>query len=457
MFARKNTCEQLAHYAVHASWDALPADAQRKVKDHLLDSLGCALGALNAAALQALRAEQQPFSTGPCSLIGGGSTTPERAAFYNTALTRYLDFMDTFVTPGEACHPSDNIAGILAAAEFAGASGRDLLAAIALAYDIQWRLTNSGVPVMKAGFDHTVTQAISLAAGAARVLGLSEQQAANAVAISTSGGAGLAATRAGKHLSQWKGLASAQMAFHAVHCVSIAAHGITGPLHVFEGPLGWKQILGKPFPNSWRGRYDGILNGSLKRFNAEFHSQSCIEGVLELRNRHHFSPAQVRRIDIDIFKVAYEMIGGGEYLDPLSVDTKEDADHSLHYMVAVALLDGQLEPAQYEPQRVRAKDVQALLKKVNVSLSRAYTRSYPETMRCRIRIKLAGGRSLKCEKKDFEGFYRRPMPRQHVASKFLRLGATAASYAQLQQIIECVMNLETRSARDLAATLRLSA
>lgn len=110
--------------------------------------------------------------------------------------------MDTFLTPGEACHPADNVGGILVAAELGGASGQDFLAAVALGYDVQWRLTASGVPDMRAGFDHTVTQAISLAAGVARALGLSEQQTAHAIAISSAGGAGLAATRTGEHLSQ---------------------------------------------------------------------------------------------------------------------------------------------------------------------------------------------------------------------------------------------------------------
>jgi 2-methylcitrate dehydratase len=146
--------------------------------------------------------------------------------------------MDTFVTPGEACHPSDNVGGILVAASLANASGRDFVAALALAYEVQRRLTNSGVPVMKAGFDHTVTQAISLACGIARVLHLSREQVTNAIAIATVGGAGLAASRTGAHLSKWKGFASAEMALLVMHSVLLGAQGIIGPTHVFEGPLG---------------------------------------------------------------------------------------------------------------------------------------------------------------------------------------------------------------------------
>ncbi len=90
----------------------------------------------------------------------------------------------------------------------------------------------------------------------------------------------------------------------------------------------------------------------MKRFNAEFHAQSCIEGLLELRSKPGFDVKSVRRIEIEIFRVAYAMIGGGKYLDLLSVRTKEDSDHSLHYMAAAALLDGRLEPEQFDAARI---------------------------------------------------------------------------------------------------------
>src|ERR1700760_940737 len=168
-----NTCERLAAYVSRASWDVISPAARGKLKQHLLDSLGCALGATPGGPLAAIRSEQSDFKeNGPCSLIGGGVSSPERAAFYNSALVRRLDFMDTFLAPGETCHPSDNLAGILAAAELAGASGRDFLVALTIAYHVQCRLTASGVPIMRKGFDNTIQLAISLAAGMSRVLKL---------------------------------------------------------------------------------------------------------------------------------------------------------------------------------------------------------------------------------------------------------------------------------------------
>ena len=113
-----STCEQIAQYVARAEWGQLSWEARDKLRQHLLDAIGCALGALNAGPIAAIRAEERSVScSGPCSLIRGGASSPERAAFYNGALIRYLDFMDAFIAKEEACHPSDNIGALLAAAE----------------------------------------------------------------------------------------------------------------------------------------------------------------------------------------------------------------------------------------------------------------------------------------------------------------------------------------------------
>ena len=82
----------------------------------------------------------------------------------------------------------------------------------------------------------------------------------------------------------------------------------------------------------------------IKRYNAEGHSQPSIEGVLELQEEHGFTGADVERVEIDVFDVAYNIIGGGEEGDKLDIRTKEQADHSLPYMVAAAILDGTIKP-----------------------------------------------------------------------------------------------------------------
>src|SRR5207247_598346 len=112
--------------------------------------------------------------------------------------------------------------------------------------------------------------------------------------------------------------------------------------------------------------FDLIRKCVLKRYNAEVHSQSTIEAVLELRHQHSIDPSEIEKIDITTFLTAYHIIGSGAYGDRKKVETKEQADHSLFYLVAVALLDGDIYPEQFEPARIKRKDVQDLLQKVSV-------------------------------------------------------------------------------------------
>ena len=104
--------EKLAAFVVRASFEDLSDQAREQLKLHLIDSLGCAIGALAAEPIRFIRDHIQDFGGNPeCTLIGGGKTSPDRAAFYNSALVRYLDFNDSYLAKGETCHPSDNCVG----------------------------------------------------------------------------------------------------------------------------------------------------------------------------------------------------------------------------------------------------------------------------------------------------------------------------------------------------------
>ena len=148
--------EELAAFAANAHWEALSTAAIEALKIRVLDALGCALGALAAPPMRAVRQLTTALGGSPLStLIGGERTPPDRPALYNGALVRYLDFNDAYLAPNETCHPSDNVAPLLAAAEYAHASGRDFLTALAVAYQLQCRLSDVA-PVRAKGFDHTV-------------------------------------------------------------------------------------------------------------------------------------------------------------------------------------------------------------------------------------------------------------------------------------------------------------
>ena len=246
---------------------------------------------------------------------------------------------------------------MLAAAEYASASGRELLTALAVAYQVQCRLSDEA-PVRAKGFDHTTQGAYAAAAGAAKALRLDEAETANAVAIAGTALNALRVTRTGV-LSQWKGLAYPFTAFGAVEAAFLAARGITGPAEVFEGNKGFMDSIAGRFEIDWEHEdLERVRRTFLKRYNAEIHSQSALEALLELREAHALDPAAVERIELDTFQVAYDIIGGGEEGGKKEIRTKEQADHSLPYLLAVALLDGQVLPEQFAPERIVAPDVQ---------------------------------------------------------------------------------------------------
>jgi len=445
--------EHLAAFVVRASYDDLSAAARQQLKIRILDGLGCAIGALEGEPVQLLRWQIRDFGGGErCTLIGGGQTAPDRAALYNSALVRYLDFNDSYLAPGETCHPSDNIGAVLAAAEYAGGSGRDLLTALAVAYQVQCRLSDVA-PVRAKGFDHTTQGSYAVAAGVSRALSLNEEKTANAIAISGTAFNALRVTRTGA-LSHWKGLAYSNTAFAATHAAFLAMRGITGPLEVFEGNKGFMEAIAGRFEIDWsREDLERVTRTILKKFNAEIHSQATLEGVLDLRREHGLRGEDVVRVEIDTFDVAYHIIGGGEEGDKTLVRTKEEADHSLPYMVAVAILDGQVMPEQYRPDRIQQDDVQALLRKVVVRPAAEYSRQFPERMPCRINIALRDGRTLVKEMQDYEGFHTRPIRWETVVQKFERLSTPYADAALRGEIIEATANLDGITVAELTRPL----
>jgi 2-methylcitrate dehydratase len=436
--------ERLGAFAAGASYDALSEVAREQLKIRVLDSLACAIGALEGDPVRMVRLQVEEFDrSGPCVLIGGGRASPDRAAFYNSALVRYLDFNDSYLTRGETCHPSDNLGAVLAAAEYADASGRDFLAGLALAYQVQCRLCDVA-PVRDAGFDHVTQGAYAVAAGTARALGLDAPCTAHAIAIAGTAFNALRVTRTGR-LSHWKGLAYPNVAGAVTRTTLLAGRGVTGPLEVFEGEKGFMDAVTGYFELNWEQEdLERVSHTILKTHNADIHSQSVLQAVLELRGREGIEAAEVERVDVTVFDVAYRIIGGGEEGDRTVVRTKEDADQSLPYLVAVALLDGEVTPGQYRQARIDRSDVQALLRRVIVRPDEGFSRRFPREMACRLQVTLRGGRVLTAELADYPGFRSRGRTWQVARQKFDQLAQPYTSAVLRDQIAATVAELEHR-------------
>jgi len=450
---RQTLSEQLGYFSEQARWEDISPGAREALKIRTLDSLGCAFGSLASGSARSLRQEIDAFGGSQlCTLAGGGKTSPDRAAFYNGSLVRYLDFNDSYLARGETCHPSDNLGAVLAAAEFGGKTGKEFLTALALSYQVQCRLSDVA-PVRHRGFDHTTQGAFAVAAGCGKALGLDAARITHALGISGTSNIALRVTRTGA-LSHWKGLAAPNTAFNGLRAAFLAMRGITGPLEVFEGTKGWMQAVSGDFEIDWsRENLERVRRTIVKKYNAEIHSQSAIEGLLEMMKEEGFLGEEVDRIRVAIFDVAHLIIGGGAEGDKTVVRTKEEADHSLPYILAVAALDGKVMPAQYAEARIGRRDVQTLLRRVTVAPEPAFTERFPEEHACRITVHLKDGREFRREKRDYEGFHTRPMGWERVEEKFHALSRDVLPPGHRDRIAKAVRQLEHLTVREFTSLL----
>ena len=453
--------QALAKYAARANFDDLSPGSREQLAIHILDSIGCCIAALGAGPIEACREQVVEFGgTGPCTLIGGGKANPIYAAFWHTALVRYVDFMDNFLAPTETCHTADNFGVALTIADYVGGTGRDLMLGVAIGYTVQSRLVDHG-NFMTRGFDHTAQLAFSHNAAAGRLLGLSESEIANAIAMAASTDASFAVLRA-KPLSQWKGLASAQSALGAMNTLFLARRGVEGPLQVVEGPNGIDNLLDMKLRIDWdKQGYEGVVESTIKKYNAMIHTQSALHCMVELARQNKaalsvaegFDPKQVASIAAEVPQITYDFAGGGLYGVDKEVRTKEQADHNLPYMLAVALLDRTVMPAQFTPERINRSDVQTLMKKVSVRPNQAFTEQYPRRMPAKITVRVQNGTTFEHEVQDYPGLASHPFTWKDSVEKFDQLVTGRIDGYLSEDIKEAVRSLETIQVRELAKLL----
>jgi 2-methylcitrate dehydratase len=445
--------EALAKYAARASFDDLSAESRRQLPIHILDSVACCIAALGAAPIEACREQVSEFGgSSPCTLIGGSQANPIYAAFWHTALVRYVDFMDNFLAQTETCHTADNFGVALTIADYVGGTGRDLMLAVALGYTVQSRFVDKA-NFMSSGLDHTAQLAFSHNAAGGLLLGLSEQQIGHAMAMAAVSDASFAVVRA-KPLSQWKGLASAQSALGAMNALFLARRGVQGPLQVIEGPLGIDHLLRMKINIDWEKQgYEGVVGSTIKKYNSMIHTQSAVHCMVELASRNKIDFDKIVSIEAEVFQLAFDFAGGGLYGVDKVIRTKEQADHSLPYLLAVALIDGDVMPAQFEPERIIKPDVQALLKKVSVRPSHEYTELYPGKMPVKIAITLQGGKVIEHSVQDYPGLASHPFTWEDAVQKFDTLVAGRISEGLSREIKDAVHSVENIQVRDLMKLL----
>jgi 2-methylcitrate dehydratase len=431
---------RLAEYAASLTFDQLPLAVVHEVKRRVIDSIGCALGAWDAEPCAIARSVALRFGAVNGATLWGTDhrAPPDWAAFANGCLVRYLDFNDTYLSK-EPAHPSDNIPALLAVAESVSASGRDLITAIALAYEIQCRLCDTA-SLRTRGWDHVSYVAFSSALAAATLLRLDPDRTRHAVNIAGISAGSLRQSRAGE-LSHWKAGTVAHAARRGVFAALLAAEGMTGPAPIFEGTMGFEKLVSHAPLGEVALQHDGfiIMQTSIKFWPAEYHAQSAIDAALRLREQIGDLSA-TESVLIESHDAAVDIIGSEpEKWHPQS---RETADHSLPYLTAVALVDGEITSRQFETERFSDPALLALLQRVRVERHPDLSAGYPHSVGNIVTVRVRDGRTFSVRADYALGHARNPLTDRQLESKFHALARAHLTPERTAAVLQIAWKLD---------------
>ncbi|MFB6080714.1 MAG: MmgE/PrpD family protein [Haloferacaceae archaeon] len=364
------TTDLLAGYAHGFDVDAVDGETRDLAGRFVLDALACAVGAYAADPVKRLRTTygDRSAETGATLLGTDRTVAPEYAALVNGTMVRYFDYNDTYLSGDSVCHPSDHVPGLLAVAESEGASGADLLAALVLAYEIECRGVDTGL-VWDRGFDYVTWGTMSTAAAVGRLMGLDRGTIRDALGIAATSSNALLAARLGD-VRMWKGIAHPYVTHSAVQACQMARAGITGPPEAVTGKGGFETaVTGAPIRFAALGGRDGapfrLARTNLKPYACGYYMMAPIEALLSILGEADVTdPEAIETIEVRTFDQAAQVLDGAE---KRARDlTRETADHSLPYTLAVAAVDRDVTPRQYDPDRLSDPAVHDLIDRIDV-------------------------------------------------------------------------------------------
>jgi len=444
----------LAGFAGRLTHAELPQTTLHAGKRVLLDALGCAVNAYDFPPVRALRRlAGTASSTRPATLLGTRTTTtPDLAALVNGGMIRCLDFNDDYFgskstrAHGDTGpHPSDNIGGVVAAAQMAGANGAETLLGLVLAYEIAGQLVDE-VVLRGNGWDHPIIHSVATAVASARLLGLNEQRTANAIRLAVVPNICLYETRVG-HISHWKGLAGPNGSRAGLFATLLAEAGITGPDLAFEGPRGFMKQLGHQFTlGPWGDEVPPfrIENTYFKQFPLRYEMQLPVQMALRLREQVDAADIRAMRVFMEHKSVTTRVAEPALWRP----DNRETADHSGPYLIAAALMDGRVDEGTFEESRYRDTDLLAVVDTIELIEDLEYTAAFPWRMACRFEIELRDGRTVTVEGDRPKGHPADPLSDDELDAKFLAQTEPWLGAARAGQLREVIRNLEAEPSLD---------
>ncbi len=436
--------QKWAKFALKLKYKDIPSEALKEAKRFLLDSVGCALSALDNKDMQAafhyiqdLGGEKQ------ATVFGWGlKTNLPLATLMNSLLIRARDYNDIYWEQ-DPSHPSDIIPAALSTGEFMKKNGKEVLIGIVLAYELEMRLCQAANPgVREIGWHHaTLTQLVSPVV-AGRLLGLREEEIVAAIGISGSSHFTLGGVVAG-HLTNMKNAADPLAVEAGVRAALLASKGFTGPAEVFEGKEGLFKVLDKV---KWdkdiltKGLGENFLINQCgyKAFPTEALTHQPITAALEVMQENNLDSHQIEKVLVETTTRGADILSD---LIKYKPTTKETADHSLPYCIAVAVAKGNVLPSDFEEDALRDPLVWSLLDKIKVVANPEIDALFPKVKRAIVTIKTSQGEYKKQE--DFaKGQPERPLSDEELISKFKANAEKKISPSGMENIIKATKEVD---------------
>ncbi len=423
-----------------------------------LDSLACAVGGSRTEDARILldhHRAMNPHGGPSTALVTGFRTNPVDAAFLNSHMVRAMDFNDIY-WKADPAHPSDLICGPLALAEARHGTGRDLILATVILYELQCRFAEIGRPgIREYGWHHATLSGFAAGLGAGKMLCLDAERLTNAIGICASRTGTLGAVTAG-HLTMMKNTVDPWAARMGVESALLAERGYTGPAHIIDGKEGLFHVFGharigasacgfdaatltRDLPSS-PGSSFRIETCGLKSFPVEALMHSPLSALTRLRAAHRFDPRDVAEIRVEVIARAADILGDPAKYRPA---TRETADHSLPYAIAVGLVDGIVGPSQFDEHRIHDPALHTVIDAVRVIPNDSFEQRFPASQPSRVTITLRSGAEMSAEVEYPKGDPRNPMSWTEVVSKFRGLADGVLAASSVDRIADLVSRLES--------------
>ncbi|MGB3697353.1 MAG: 2-methylcitrate dehydratase PrpD [Gordonia sp. (in: high G+C Gram-positive bacteria)] len=446
---------------------AVPADTAEMIVNRIIDNAAVSVASVARRPVTTARrqAQTRPLVGGSTVFGVSGAYAPEWAAWANGVAVRELDYHDTFLA-ADYSHPGDNIPALVAVAQRVGAGGADLIRGLATAYEIQIDLVR-GMCLHEHKIDHVAHLGPSAAAGLGTMLGLDVDTIYQAVGQALHLTTATRQSRKGA-ISSWKAYAPAHAGKIAVEAVDRAMRGEGAPAPIWEGEDGFiAWMLGGsearytiPLPGPGEAKR-AILDSYTKEHSAEYQSQAPIDLARRMRERIG-DLSQIASIVLHTSHHTHYVIGTGSN-DPQKFDptaSRETLDHSVMYIFAVALQDGDWDHERsYAPERAARPDTVELWRKISTVEDPEWTRRYHSTdpdekaFGARAVITLVSGEVIEDELAvaDAHPLGARPFARAQYLDKFARMAEGVVNPVEQERFTTAACNLAELPAGGLDA------